>query len=546
MTVKNITYSSDARQKLAEGCSAIVDVVKTTLGPKGRSVALERSYGGAHVTKDGVSVAKEIELKDPVQNVAVQMIKEVANKTADVAGDGTTTATVLAGSMIRTGFKFVESGMNPMDLKRGMELATNAVLEHLQNVSQPITGEEEIKQIATISANNDINIGTKIAEAIQTIGKDGVISVEEARSLETTVETVSGMKFDRGYLSPYFVTNSEKMKVEFDNPLILITDNKISQIKTLLPVLEGIMKQGRSLLIIAEDIDTDALSTLVVNRIRGGLKICAVKAPAFGDNRRDILQDIAILTGGTVISNEVGLTLDKVEDGHLGNAKKIIVDKDNTLIVDANGDDSAVKHRADEIKNHMLNTSSAYDKEKLNERVASLIGGAAVIKVGGFTEVEIKEIKDRVDDAVAATRSAIEEGIVSGGGTALVRSIKVVSKLSSDNPDILAGIKIIETALKEPLIQIVANSGANGEFVVQKLLSDNIEDSQGYNAQSAEYTDMIKAGIIDPTKVVRTALQNANSVAGIMITMEAVVVDDPDEKGETSAMTPPMGGGMGF
>lgn len=541
---KNISFSTDARNKLQEGVNALADAVKVTLGPKGRNVVLQKSFGAPHITKDGVSVAREVELEDPIANMGAQMVKEVAAKTADVAGDGTTTATVLAQAIVNAGLKSVAAGANPMDLKRGVDKAVNKVIEHLKESSEIIGSDfEKIKQVATISANGDAEIGSLIAEAMKAVTINGVITVEEAKGRETYVDKVIGMQFDRGYLSPYFVTNTESMEAEFENPFILIHDKKISNIQSIVPVLEKAHGAGRPLLIIAEDVESQALSTLVVNRLRLGLKVAAVKAPGFGDRRKAMLQDIAILTGGTLISEETGHSLEAVELSHLGSCERITIDKDNTIIVNGVGAEEQVEARANEIKNQIQNSTSDYDKEKLQERLAKLSGGVAVLYVGASTEVEMKEKKDRVDDALHATRAAVEEGIVAGGGVALIRAIAALEGVKTDNEDQTTGVNIIRLALEAPLRTIVENAGNEGSVVVNKVKES--EGNFGYNAREDKYEDMVKAGIIDPTKVTRLALENAASIASLLLTTEAVVADEPEAEG---AGAPPMGGmpgGMG-
>jgi chaperonin GroEL len=539
---KNIKFDIEARKSLKDGVDALANAVKVTLGPKGRNVVIDRKFGAPMVTKDGVSVAKEIELKDPIENMGAQMVKEVASKTADVAGDGTTTATVLAQALISEGMRNVSSGANPMDLKRGMDKASIAIVKHLQKMSQEVGNDNsKIEQVATISANNDTTIGALIAQAMKTVGNEGVITVEEAKGMETTVTTVEGMQFDRGYLSPYFVTNPEKMEVELESPFILIHDKKISNMKDLLPVLEETAKSGRPLLIIAEDVDGEALAALVVNKIRGSLKIAAVKAPGFGDRRKAILQDIAILTGGQVISEETGLKLENTSVDDLGTAEKITIDKDNTTLVNGAGVKSSIKARIGQIKAQIETTTSDYDKEKLQERLAKLAGGVAVLYVGAATEVEMKEKKDRVDDALHATRAAIEEGIIPGGGTAYIRAASKISKLEGVNNDETTGINIVIRAIEEPLRQIVANAGGEGAVVVNAVRDGKADF--GYNARTEVYEDLYKAGVIDPTKVARVALENAISISGMMLTTECVISDFEEE---ASTATPPaMPGGMG-
>ena len=540
MSSKLIEFDSDARSKLKKGVDKLANAVKVTLGPKGRNVVLEKKFGAPTVTKDGVSVAKEIELEDPTENMGAQMVREVASKTSDVAGDGTTTATVLAQAIYREGLKNVTAGANPMDLKRGIDLAVNSVVEYLKSVSRDVEGRNEIAQVGSISANNDKSIGDLIADAMEKVGKDGVITVEEAKGTETALEVVEGMQFDRGYLSPYFVTNTESMETILEDPYILIHDKKISAMKDLLPVLEKVAQQGKAMLIIAEDLEGEALATLVVNKIRGTLKVAAVKAPGFGDRRKAMLEDIAVLTNGTVISEERGFKLENATISYLGTAKKVVIDKDNTTIVEGAGKTDDIKKRINEIKAQIDKTTSDYDKEKLQERLAKLSGGVAVLKIGASTEVEMKEKKARVEDALHATRAAVEEGIVAGGGVAFVRAITALDKIKGDNTDQTTGVKIIQKALEEPLRQIVNNAGIDGSVVLQKVREG--KDDFGFNAATETYENLMKSGVIDPTKVTRTALENAASVASLLITTEAVVY----EKKEKEAPMPPMpGGGMG-
>ena len=534
---KQVNFNSDARAKLKAGVDALADAVKVTLGPKGRNVVIGKQFGGPHVTKDGVSVAKEIVLKDPVENMGAQMVKEVASKTADIAGDGTTTATVLAQSLVTAGLKSVAAGSNPIDLKRGMDKAVGCVVDELKAMSQEIgSNNDKIKQIATVSANNDESIGSLIAEAMKVVGNDGVITVEEAKGTETEVKTVEGMQFDRGYLSPYFVTNQEKMTTEMDNPLILLVDKKISSMKELLPVLEPAVQTGQALLIIAEDLDGDALATLVVNRIRGALKIAAVKAPGFGDKRKEMLEDLAALTGGTVISEEKGLTLADATMEHLGSAEKIEISKDKTTVINGAGEVADVRERVQQIRVAIDNATSDYEREKLQERLAKLAGGVAVLYIGAPTETEMKEKKDRVDDALSATRAAVEEGIVAGGGVALIRCIDALDAVTATNPDEKIGIDIVRDALSSPLYQIVSNAGGNGNVVVHFVKEGT--DAYGYNARTNEYGDMIEMGIIDPTKVTRTAIENASSIASMVLMTECVIVDEPSK--DEPAMDPGM------
>ncbi len=535
---KEIKFDIESRDALKRGVDALANAVKVTLGPKGRNVVIEKSFGAPHVTKDGVSVAKEIELEDKVENMGAQMVKEVASKTNDIAGDGTTTATVLAQAIVREGLKNVAAGANPMDLKRGIDKAVTAVVENLKSQSQAVgDNNDKIKQVASVSANNDETIGALIAEAFGKVGKEGVITVEEAKGIDTTVDVVEGMQFDRGYQSPYFVTNPEKMVTELENPYILLVEKKISSMKELLPVLEPVAQAGKSLLIISEEVEGEALATLVVNKLRGSLKIAAVKAPGFGDRRKAMLEDIAILTGGTVISEERGFTMENATIDMLGTAEKVVIDKDNTTIVNGGGDDAQIKGRVAQIKAQMETTTSDYDKEKLQERLAKLAGGVAVLYVGAASEVEMKEKKDRVDDALHATRAAVEEGIVPGGGVALVRSISSLNNYKGENIDEETGIKIVKRAIEEPLRQIVANAGGEGSVIVAKV-ADGSGDF-GFNAKNDEYVNMYEAGIIDPTKVVRVALENAASVAGMLLTTECVITE---VKKDEPAM--PMGGGM--
>jgi len=534
---KNILFNSEAREKLKRGVDALADAVKVTLGPKGRNVILDKKFGSPAITKDGVSVAKEIELKDPVENMGAQLVKEVASKTADQAGDGTTTATVLTQAIFNAGLKNVAAGANPMDLKRGIDKAVTAIVADLKAQSKKINNNKEIAQIATISANNDATIGEMIAAAMEKVGKDGVITVEEAKGTETEVKTVEGMQFDRGYLSPYFVTNTEKMETEFDHAYILIYDKKISSMKELLPLLEQVVQTGKPLVIISEDLDGEALATLVVNKIRGALKIAAVKAPGFGDRRKAMLEDIAVLTGGTVISEEGGYKLENAKLEHLGTSEKIIIDKDNTTIVNGSGKKENIVSRINQIKAQMENTTSDYDKEKLQERLAKLSGGVAIMYIGAATEVEMKEKKDRVDDALHATRAAVEEGIVAGGGIALIRASKALDAVKFLNEDEKTGVNIIRIAIEAPLRTIVSNAGLESSVIVQKVKEG--KDDFGYNAREDKYENFFAAGIIDPTKVTRLALENAASVAALLLTTECVVADNPED----AASMPSMGGG---
>ena len=549
MAAKDVKFGRDAREGILRGVDTLANAVKVTLGPKGRNVVIDKSFGAPRITKDGVTVANEIELTDKFENMGAQMIKEVASKANDAACDGTTTATVLAQSIVTEGMKSVAAGMNPMDLKRGIDLAVTKVVEDLKGRSKDVSGSEEIAQVGVISANGDREVGEKIAEAMEKVGKEGVITVDESKGLEFELETVEGMQFDRGYLSPYFITNPDKMTVELENPYILIHEKKLSNLQAMLPVLEAAVQSGRPLLIIAEDIEGEALATLVVNKLRGGLKVAAVKAPGFGDRRKAMLQDIAILTQGEMISEDLGIKLENVTLGMLGEAKRVTIDKDNTTIVDGAGSEGDIKARVGEIRAQIDNTSSDYDREKLQERLAKLAGGVAVIKVGGATEVEVKERKDRVDDALHATRAAVEEGIVPGGGTALLYATKALDGLEGVNDDQTRGIDIIRRALQAPVRQIASNAGHDGAVVAGKLTDAN-DTSLGFNAATDTYEDLVKAGVIDPTKVVRTALQDAASVAGLLITTEAAIAEKPDDKSGAPAM-PDMGGmggmgGMGF
>ncbi len=540
MAAKEVVFGESARARMLKGVNTLADAVKITLGPKGRNVVLDKSFGAPTVTKDGVSVAKEVELKDKIENMGAQMVKEVASKTSDVAGDGTTTATVLAQAIVREGMKAVAAGMNPMDLKRGIDKAVVTGVAELQDLSKPCTDHKEIAQVGTVSANADVQIGDIIAKAMEKVGKEGVITVEEGNALENELEVVEGMQFDRGYLSPYFINDQDSMAVGLENPFILIHDKKISNIRDLLPTLESVAKSSRPLMVIAEDIDGEALATLVVNNIRGIVKVCAVKAPGFGDRRKAMLQDIAILTGGQVISEEVGMSLDAVALDDLGEAKRIQVTKENTTVIDGAGSSDEIEGRVNQIRAQIEEATSEYDKEKMQERVAKLAGGVAVIKVGAATEVEMKEKKARVEDALHATRAAVEEGVVPGGGTALVRCVAAVSKLSGDNPDQDMGIKIVLRSLEEPLRQIVSNAGDDASVVLNNVASN--EGNYGYNAGSGEYGDMIEMGILDPTKVTRAALQNAASIAGLLITTEAMIAEIPEDK---PAPAMPDMGGMG-
>jgi chaperonin GroEL len=541
---KQVKYNVDARDALKRGVDTLANAVKVTLGPKGRNVIIDKKFGSPAITKDGVTVAKEIELKDSIENMGAQMVKEVASKTADIAGDGTTTATVLAQAIVTAGIKNVAAGANPMDLKRGIDKAVTAVVENLRNQSQTV-GEDnsKIKQVAAISANNDEVIGALIAEAMGKVGKDGVITVEEAKGTETEVRTVEGMQFDRGYLSPYFVTNADKMEAELENPYILIYDKKISSMKELLPVLEKQVQTGKPLVIISEDLDGEALATLVVNKIRGSLKVAAVKAPGFGDRRKAMLEDIAILTGGTVISEERGYKLENADLSYLGQAEKVVIDKDNTTVINGSGNPDDIKARVNQIKAQIETTTSDYDREKLQERLAKLAGGVAVLYVGAATEVEMKEKKDRVDDALHATRAAVEEGIVAGGGVAFIRAIEALEGLKGVNDDETTGIAIVKRAIEEPLRQICENAGIEGSIVVQKVKEGTADF--GYNARTDVYENLIGAGVIDPTKVGRVALENAASIAAMLLTTECVLADDPEDEKAGAGMPPMGGGGMG-
>jgi chaperonin GroEL len=541
MSAKDVRFSADAREKMLRGVDTLANAVKVTLGPKGRNVVLEKSFGAPRITKDGVSVAKEIELKDKFENMGAQMVKEVASKTADAAGDGTTTATVLAQAIVREGAKAVAAGMNPMDLKRGIDLAVEAVVKDIQSRSKNVKNNDEVAQVGTVSANGEREIGDIIAKAMDKVGKEGVITVEEAKGLETELDVVEGMQFDRGYTSPYFVTNSDKMTVELDNPYILIHEKKLASLQPLLPVLEAVVQSSKPLLIIAEDIEGEALATLVVNKLRGGLKVAAVKAPGFGDRRKAMLEDIAVLTNGTVISEETGIKLESVTLNMLGRAKQVTIDKDNTTIVDGAGKKTDITARCDQIRRQIEDTTSDYDREKLQERLAKLAGGVAVIRVGGATEVAVKEKKDRVDDALHATRAAVEEGIVPGGGVALLYAVRALKDIKTANDDQRVGVDIVRRALEAPIRQIATNAGWDGAVVAGKVLESN-DTAWGFDAQDGQYKNLVKAGIIDPTKVVRVALQDASSVAGLLITTEAMVAELP--KKETPAPAAP--GGMDF
>jgi chaperonin GroEL len=536
MAAKEVRFSGDARERMLRGVDILANAVKVTLGPKGRNVVLDKSFGAPRITKDGVTVAKEIELADKFENMGAQMVREVASKTSDQAGDGTTTATVLAQAIVREGAKAVAAGMNPMDLKRGIDLAVEAVVEDVKKRSKKVSTNEEIAQVGTISANGDREIGEMIAKAMQKVGNEGVITVEEAKSLETELDVVEGMQFDRGYISPYFVTNAEKMLAELEDPYILLHEKKLSGLQAMLPLLESVVQSGKPLLIIAEDVEGEALATLVVNKLRGGLKVAAVKAPGFGDRRKAMLEDIAVLTGGQLISEDLGIKLENVTLDMLGKAKRVRIEKENTTIIDGAGKKKDIEGRIAQIKAQIEETTSDYDREKLQERLAKLAGGVAVIRVGGATEVEVKERKDRVDDAMHATRAAVEEGVVGGGGTALLYATKALAKLKVANDDQRVGIDIVRKAIQMPARQIIENAGADGSVVVGKLL-ESTDSTYGFDAQSGEYVNMLKAGIIDPTKVVRLALQDAASVAGLLITTEAMVAERPEKK------APPMPGG---
>ena len=539
MAAKDVKFNVDARDRLLRGVDILANAVKVTLGPKGRNVVLSKSYGAPRITKDGVTVAKEIELSDKFENMGAQMVKEVASRTSDSAGDGTTTATVLAQAIVREGTKAVAAGMNPMDLKRGIDMAVEAVVHEIQKVSRKVSTNAEIAQVGTISANDDREIGEMIAKAMQKVGNEGVISIEEAKSLDTELDVVEGMQFDRGYLSPYFVTNAEKMICELENPYILLFEKKLSGLQAVLPLLEAVVQSARPLLIIAEEIEGEALATLVVNKLRGGLKVAAVKAPGFGDRRKSMLEDLAILTSGQVISEDLGIKLENVTLAMLGQAKKVRIDKDNTTVIGGNGKKKDIEARCTQIRAQVEETSSDYDKEKLQERLAKLSGGVAVIRVGGSTEIEVKERKDRVDDAMHATRAAVEEGVVAGGGVTLLYATKALAKLKPDNDDQKVGIDIIRRALQAPARQILSNAGADSAIIVGKLLEKG-DPTHGFDAQTGKYVDMVKAGIIDPTKVVRLALQGAASIAGLLVTVEAMIADKPEKNGP-----PAMPGGMG-
>jgi chaperonin GroEL len=545
MSAKEVRFSVDARDRMLRGIDILNHAVKVTLGPKGRNVVLDKSYGAPRITKDGVTVAKEIELEDKFENMGAQMVREVASKSSDYAGDGTTTATVLAHAIVREGAKAVAAGMNPMDLKRGIDLAVEAVVEDLKKNSKKVTSNEEIAQVGTISANGDSEIGKFLADAMKKVGNEGVITVEEAKSLETELDVVEGMQFDRGYVSPYFITNAEKMRVEMDDPYLLIYEKKLSGLQELLPLLEAVVQTSKPLVIVAEDIEGEALATLVVNKLRGGLKVAAVKAPGFGDRRKAMLEDIAILTGGQVISEDLGIKLDKVTVNMLGRAKKVTIEKENTTIVDGAGKKSAIEARVGQIKTQIEETTSEYDGEKLQERLAKLAGGVAVIRVGGATEVEVKERKDRVDDAMHATRAAVEEGILPGGGVALLRASEVLKKVRTHNDDQKTGVEIVRKALSAPARQIASNAGEDGSVIVGKILEKD-QYAYGFDAQNGEYVNLVTKGIIDPTKVVRAALQNAASIAGLLITTEAMVAERPKKDSGVPAIPSGGMGGMDY
>ncbi|MFC0808091.1 chaperonin GroEL (plasmid) [Sinorhizobium meliloti] len=542
MAAKEVKFQTDARERMLRGVDVLANAVKVTLGPKGRNVVIDKSFGAPRITKDGVSVAKEIELEDKFENMGAQMLREVASKTNDLAGDGTTTATVLAQAIVREGAKAVASGMNPMDLKRGIDLAVDAVVKELKNNARKISKNSEIAQVGTISANGDTEIGRYLAEAMEKVGNEGVITVEEAKTAETELEVVEGMQFDRGYLSPYFITNQDKMRVELEDPYILIHEKKLSNLQAMLPVLEAVVQSGKPLLIIAEDVEGEALATLVVNKLRGGLKVAAVKAPGFGDRRKAMLEDIAILTGGTVVSEDLGIKLESVTLNMLGRAKKVSIEKENTTIVDGAGSKAEIEGRTTQIRAQIEETTSDYDREKLQERLAKLAGGVAVIRVGGSTEVEVKEKKDRVDDALHATRAAVEEGILPGGGVALLRAVKALDGLETANNDQRVGVDLVRRAIEAPVRQIAENAGAEGSIIVGKL-REKAEFSYGWNAQTNEYGDLYAMGVIDPAKVVRTALQDAASVAGLLVTTEAMIAEKPKKE---AAPALPAGGGMDF
>src|SRR6201994_4457051 len=542
MAAKDVRFSGDARERMLRGVETLANAVKVTLGPKGRNVVIDKSFGAPRITKDGVTVAKEIELEDKFENMGAQMVREVAQKTNDNAGDGTTTATVLAAAIVKEGAKSVAAGMNPMDLKRGIDIAVAAVLKDIEKRAKKVGSSAEVAQVGTISSNGDKHIGKMIADAMQKVGNEGVITVEEAKALDTEVEIVEGMQFDRGYISPYFITNAEKMTAELEDAYILLHEKKLSGLQSMLPVLEAVVQSGRPLLILAEDVEGEALATLVVNRLRGGLKVAAVKAPGFGDRRKAMLEDIAVLTGGQLISDELGMKLESVTVNMLGRARKVVIDKENTTIVNGAGKKKDIDARVGQIKAQIEETTSDYDREKLQERLAKLAGGVAIMRVGGATEVEVKEKKDRVEDALNATRAAVQEGIVPGGGVALLRAKKAVGKLTNDNPDVQTGINIVLKAIEAPLRQIAENSGVEGSIVVNKIL-ENKSETFGFDAQNEEYVDMLEEGIVDPAKVVRAALQDAASVAGLLVTTEGMVAELPKDKPAMPAMPP--GGGMG-
>ena len=545
MAAKDVKFSGEARERMLRGVDILANAVKVTLGPKGRNVVLDKSFGAPRITKDGVTVAKEIELEDKFENMGAQMVREVAQKTNDLAGDGTTTATVLAQAIVREGAKSVAAGMNPMDLKRGIDIAVNAVVKDIEKRAKKVGSSAEVAQVGTISSNGDANIGQMIAKAMQKVGNEGVITVEEAKALDTEVEIVEGMQFDRGYISPYFITNAEKMLAELEDAYILLHEKKLSGLQSMLPVLESVVQSGKPLVIIAEDVEGEAIATLVVNKLRGGLKIAAVKAPGFGDRRKAMLEDIAILTGGQLISEDLGIKLENVTTAMLGRAKKVIIEKEKTTIVNGAGKKADIEARVQQIKAQIEETTSDYDKEKLQERLAKLAGGVAVIRVGGATEIEVKEKKDRVEDALNATRAAVEEGIVPGGGVALLRAKKAVGRIQDENADVQAGINIVLKALEAPTRQIAENAGVEGSIVVGKIVDEKSE-TYGFDAQDEKYVDMIEAGIVDPAKVVRTALQDAGSVAGLLVTTEAMVAELPKEPAPTMPPGGGMAGGMGF
>jgi chaperonin GroEL len=545
MAAKDVKFSGDARDRMLRGVDILANAVKVTLGPKGRNVVLDKSFGAPRITKDGVTVAKEIELEDKFENMGAQMVREVAQKTNDMAGDGTTTATVLAQAIVKEGAKSVAAGMNPMDLKRGIDIAVNAVVKDIEKRAKKVGSSAEVAQVGTISSNGDATIGQMIAKAMQKVGNEGVITVEEAKALETDVEIVEGMQFDRGYISPYFITNAEKMLAELEDAYILLHEKKLSGLQSMLPMLEAVVQSGKPLVIIAEDVEGEAIATLVVNKLRGGLKVAAVKAPGFGDRRKAMLEDIAILTGGQLISEDLGIKLENVTTAMLGRAKKVVIEKEKTTIVHGAGKKADIEARVGQIKTQIEETTSDYDREKLQERLAKLAGGVAVIRVGGATEIEVKEKKDRVEDALNATRAAVEEGIVPGGGVALLRAKKAVGRITDENPDVQAGINIVLKALEAPIRQIVENAGVEGSVVVGKI-ADEKSETYGFDAQTEKYVDMVDAGIVDPAKVVRTALQDAGSVAGLLVTTEAMVAELPKEPVPAMPAGGGMGGGMGF